>query len=157
MTERGKDKKRYIFSEDDRPQQCPECGGRYEFLGHGKYTCENCGKVVYDDFGKIRLFLEENGPSPAVVISEGTGVPVPKITQYVRQGRMEIADGAGNYFTCENCGGPIRFGRYCPSCAAKLNKNYSALLASGEVGEVPKHNGNGKMHIQNLLTRGDKL
>lgn len=87
MTEGNRERK--LIIDDDKPQQCTECGGSYKFLGHGKYACENCGKVEYNDFGKINLFLEENGPSTAVVISEGTGVPITKIMQYIRQGRMK--------------------------------------------------------------------
>ena len=82
-------RERKLIIDEDKLQQCPECGGNYSFLGQGKYACENCGKVEYNDFGKIILFLEENGPSPAVVISEGTGVPITKIMQYIRQGRMK--------------------------------------------------------------------
>ncbi len=147
-------KKEFLF--EDMPRQCTKCGGKYVFQGCGRYTCENCGDEIYDDFGKIRAFLDEHGPSPAVVISEGTGVPILKITQFLRQGRMEIMDGSGEYIACENCGQPIRYGRYCPTCASKLTKNLSISLSSGEVGERPRYKATGQMYTQNLLRRGDK-
>lgn len=88
MTEGKRERK--LIIDDDKLQQCTECGGSYRFLGQGKYACENCGKIEYNDFGKVKLFLEENGPSPAVVISEGTGVPITKIMEYIRQGRIRF-------------------------------------------------------------------
>lgn len=147
-------KKEFLF--DDMPRQCVKCDGRYVFQGYGRYVCEGCGDERYDDFGKIRKFLDEHGPSPAVVIAEGTGVQIAKINRFLRQGRMEIMDGSGEYITCEKCGQSIRYGRFCPTCAAKLTKNMSVVISSGEVGEKPKYKSTGTMYTQNLLRRGDK-
>ena len=48
----------------------------------GVYKCERCGREYYDDFKKIRNFLEKNGPSSALDISRGTGVAMPTIKEY---------------------------------------------------------------------------
>ena len=50
-------RKNVVF--DDTPRQCPECGGKYVFQGAGRYVCENCGHETYDDFGKIKAFIDE--------------------------------------------------------------------------------------------------
>lgn len=148
------DEKKLIF--DETPRTCSECGGKYKFDGRGAYTCVECGHVTYDDFGKIRMYIDVHGPSPAVAISEGTGVPVQKINRYLRQGRIEIPDGSGEYIGCERCGEPIRYGRYCPACAAALSKSMSVSLSSGDIGEKPKFTRTGKMHTENLLRRREK-
>ena len=147
----AKKEKKILF--DDTPRTCEKCGGKYKFNSHGSYICEDCGNIVFDDFGKIRTFLDEHGPSPALIISEGTGVSLSKITRFLRQGRIEIPDGSGEYINCENCGEPIRYGRYCPTCAAKLSKNMAVTLTSGDIGERPKIANKGKMHTENLLKR----
>lgn len=98
---------------------CPECGGRLVYKYSGIYECEKCHKEVYDDFGKVKKYIEDHGPSPANVISEKTGVPMNTINKFLRKGRVEIPEGSGFYITCEICNAPIRFGRICMECAAK--------------------------------------
>ena len=65
------------------PLQCEHCGGSLQQeIEVGVYKCERCGREYYDDFRKIRNFLEQNGPSLAVDISRGTGVAMPTISAY---------------------------------------------------------------------------
>lgn len=100
-------------------ENCPECGGRLKYKYSGIYECEECHTEIYDDFGKVKKFVEENGPSPANVISENTGVSMNTINRFLRKGRVEIPEGSGFYITCEVCNAPIRFGRICMECASK--------------------------------------
>lgn len=143
--------KRKNFTLSDMPRFCPKCGGKYAFKGAGRYVCEECGYEFFDDFGKVRAFVDEHGPSPAIVISEATGVSITKISEFLRQGRMEIPDGSGEYIPCERCGEPIRYGRFCPACASYLVKSMSAVLTSADIGEKPKIKG--KMHTESFLKK----
>ncbi len=118
-----------------KPTICSRCGTELRYRSHGEYICDHCGNVERDDFGKVRHFIELNGPTPAILISEGTGVAIDIINRFLRQGRVEIPEGSDMYIKCENCGTDIRFGRYCPACAAKLTKK---LQGAFEAGEVPK-------------------
>ena len=120
-----------------KPTVCPKCSSDLEFRGAGEYVCTVCGCVVRDDFGKVRHFLDVNGPSPALIISENTGVSLEKINHYLRQGRIEIPDGSEQYIYCEGCGCEIRYGRFCQACANRLSKDLKGAFA--EVGEAPKH------------------
>ena len=147
-------RKNVVF--DDTPRQCPKCGGKYVFQGAGRYVCENCGNEVYEDFGKVRAYVDEHGPSPGIVIAEATGVSINKINKFLRQGRMEIPDGSGEYIPCERCGEPIRYGRFCPACAAYLTKNLSAVLTSADIGEKPKRAMQGKMHTEAFLRKDER-
>lgn len=144
-------KKEYVFSEV--PKICSKCGGKYTFMGAGRYVCEACGEEKYDDFGKVRAYVDEHGATPGIVISEATGVSLTKINTFLRQGRMEIPDGSGGYIHCERCGEPIRYGRYCPSCAAYLTNNKLVVLTSADIGERPRKELKGKMHTEALLRR----
>lgn len=121
---------------DDKPTACEKCGGELKYISHGEYSCYECGWITRDDFGKIRHYIEENGPSTAVEIAENTDVPVYKINDYLRQGRIEIPEGSGIYITCQKCGTDIRYGRYCPACAASLSKSIQGMM---EAGAVPKN------------------
>lgn len=120
---------------DLKPTVCSKCGGELSYKSLGEYVCESCGNIERDDFGKVRSYIDENGPTPAVIISEQTGVAIDKINEFLRQGRVEIPEGSDIYIKCEKCGTDIRFGRFCPACAAKLSKQLKGVF---EVGEVPK-------------------
>jgi len=77
-----------------KPTRCSKCKGRIKYIGAGKYECFDCGHEEIDDFGKVKEYIDENGPSPAIIISEHTGVPVDLINGMLRQGRLEIPDGS---------------------------------------------------------------
>ncbi len=134
---------KYIKKErswEDKPTVCSLCMGILHYHSHGEYICETCGHIERDNFGKVCHYIEENGPSPAIVISEETGVTIDKINSYLKQGRIEIPEGSSVYIPCESCGRDIRFGRFCPECALRLSKQVQGAF---EVGEIPKHKSQG--------------
>ena len=134
------------FDLSGKPVRCSKCGGELSYKSHGEYVCEVCGYTERDDFGKVRHYIDENGATPAAIISENTGVPIAKINQFLRQGRVEIPDGSDVYIKCEKCGCDIRYGRFCPACALAMGKQIQGAL---DMGEIPKKkSGNrGKMHF----------
>lgn len=71
------------------PMQCEYCGERLPDGIRGVYKCVRCGREYYDDFRKIRNFLEQNGPAPAIVISKGTGVSMQTIDYYFNDESIE--------------------------------------------------------------------
>lgn len=44
---------------DHVPQRCKLCFGRMIFKGVGEYQCEECGYLDYDDYGKVRNYVEK--------------------------------------------------------------------------------------------------
>ena len=72
--------------------RCDSCGGPVIHKGRGRYTCERCKKDSYDDFGKVCLYLDANGPATKYEIAAATGVPEYKVSQYLREKRLEIAN-----------------------------------------------------------------
>lgn len=146
------DFERIMFT--DNLYLCPKCGAEYEYISMGEYRCPKCGNTDKDDYGKVRDFIEENGPSSALTIAQGTSVPVLKIKQFLRQGRIEIPDGSSSYIKCEKCGeADIRFGRFCPECARELAKGLEGAFKVEDVGEVPKHNNSPKMHFLDKMDK----
>ncbi|MBE5960201.1 MAG: hypothetical protein E7256_02245 [Lachnospiraceae bacterium] len=120
------------------PVRCPKCGTAYQNAILGIYVCDKCGHEEANSFGKVRSFLEQNGKAPAVVISDATNVPVKKINEFLRQGRLEIPEGSHVYIKCEKCNSDIRFGRYCSECALLICKQLNVALCANEIGEKPK-------------------
>ena len=72
--------------------RCDSCGGPVIHKGRGRYTCERCKKDSYDDFGKVCLYLDANGPATKYEIAAATGVPERIVSQYLREKRLEISN-----------------------------------------------------------------
>ena len=53
---------------DDSQFWCPECHILMQYKYAGKFVCEKCGSEQYNDFGKIKKYLDENGPTNACLL-----------------------------------------------------------------------------------------
>lgn len=100
---------------------CPNCKIPMKYQYAGLYKCEKCGAEQLDDFGLIKRYLDENGPTNALELSEKTGVKRAKISEFLRSGRIEVAESSTSYIHCKGCGSPIRYGDYCASCAHEMH------------------------------------
>lgn len=105
------------------PRICKECGGVMIFKGVGEYCCEDCGGVAYDDYGRVRVYLEEHPGANIVEVEQNTGVPQKTIRQLLREARIQVADGSQTFLHCEICRKNIRYGRYCPECEKLAQRN----------------------------------
>lgn len=105
------------------PKFCTECGGVMIFKGVGEYRCEECNRLEYDDYGKVRLFLERNRGATAVEIENATGVKQKTIRLMLKESRLEVVEGSKTFLLCEHCNKKIRYGRLCPQCEKKFHKN----------------------------------
>ena len=52
--------KKKMLEDYDCPVMCKECEGVMVYKGLGEYKCENCGAVEYDEYGKVRNYLDEH-------------------------------------------------------------------------------------------------
>ena len=64
------------------PMQCEVCGTAVELVDFGTYRCPKCNIDYYDEFQKIRNFLKENGPAPAIVIAKKAKVSKQSVESY---------------------------------------------------------------------------
>jgi len=112
-------------------RNCPKCGRMFYYNGKSP-ICEACEKKEEETFEIVRLYLKENPGSKLSEVSKETGVSAKKITRYLREGRLEVTDGMGDILRCIKCNAPIRTGKYCSSCAAKLSKGLNSLYKGPE-------------------------
>jgi len=120
---------------------CEKCGGQLKSVRSGEYRCQKCGATEYDDFGRIRLFLEEHGPASKEEIVIATGVEREIVVEYIKEQRLEAAKTEANT-NCVICGAKILSGTMCKDCAGKKQQGF----ATGQVAQ-------GKMraeHLKNL-------
>jgi ribosomal protein L32 len=81
--------------------------------------------VKEDDevFEKVRAYVRENPDQSIQDVSGETEVPVKRIIQYIRDGRLEVSSGISADIGCSQCGAPILSGRYCQKCAMQIKTN----------------------------------
>ncbi|MDE7222652.1 MAG: flagellar protein [Acetatifactor sp.] len=104
------------------PHMCEKCGGGMIYKGVGEYHCERCDTVIYDDYGKVRLYVEQHPGATIAETEAGTGVPHKVIRQLLREERLEVSANSRTFLSCRACGIPIRSGEFCIQCAAKQPK-----------------------------------
>ena len=127
---------------EDSQILCPTCHTLMKYKYAGRFECETCGSEQLNDFGKIKQYIEEHGPTNALELSEKTGVRRSKISEYLRMGRVEIPENSPVFIHCKSCGISIRFGNYCAQCAHSKN------IQGAYVGDVARpSSGNNKMRF----------
>jgi len=88
--------------------------------------CEKCIKEEEQIFENVKEFLRENPKSTVTAISEATGASARKILGYLRDGRIEVVEGAG--LNCGHCGEPIPTGQLCKDCFEKADAKISGII-----------------------------
>ena len=58
------------------------------FKGVGEYHCENCRHVEYDDYGKVRLYVEKHRGATSSEVSMQTGVSQKAIRQKLKENNL---------------------------------------------------------------------
>lgn len=117
---------------------CSKCGTPMNYLAMGEYECPECGNFELDDYGIVRNYLDEHGPTPATIIERDTGVRRAVINDYLRRGRLEINDGSPVFIKCEICGKDIKFGRICAACAKNaVTRNEGPRYRAEDIGDEP--------------------
>lgn len=73
-----------------KPTRCSKCGSFLKYKGLGEYICEDCGFKEYDEYGKVRAYLEKNPGANIVQVEASTGVPQKTIHRMVEEGKLEM-------------------------------------------------------------------
>lgn len=115
-----------LSEEQKRPVICGKCGGVLVYKGLGEFRCEECGESEYDDYGKVRDYLEKHKGANVADISMETGVSRKSIRQMVKENRFEVIENRGGFLRCEICGIEIKSGHLCPKCEDAFHKNVEA-------------------------------
>ena len=115
-----------LIDEYHIPRICEKCGGVMIFKGVGEYHCEDCGAIAYDDYGKVRLYIEEHRGATAAQIESAIGVSQRTIRRMLKEGKLEVTADSRAFLHCEICGKTIRSGRYCPECETQMHRTLEA-------------------------------
>lgn len=123
------DDSRYrILGKYNRPRSCTSCNSmNLSYNGLGEYKCDSCGTIIFDDYGLVRNYVEQNRSATVSEISLMTGVAQSEINEMLRDEKFEITVDSRVFLECKACGKPIRSGVYCETCskladAARMKK-----------------------------------
>ena len=86
------------------PTKCEKAGIHIKYNGIGEYECEECRFKMYDDYGKVRNYLEQHPGATATEVSEMVGVTNQKIRRLLKDDKIQIAPGSATFIYCEKCG-----------------------------------------------------
>lgn len=78
------------FEDYEKPSRCDICNGALKYSGLGEYVCNECGSVQYDDYGKVRIYLEKNPGATLYRVENETGVSAKIIRSLVRDGKFDL-------------------------------------------------------------------
>jgi len=92
--------------------------------------CEACIKEEEAIFETVKEYLRDHPKTTVGAVSEATGVSTKKIFGYLRDGRIEVAEGAG--LECSQCGVPITSGQMCTECFERASAQIAGMVDRGE-------------------------
>jgi len=92
--------------------------------------CEACKKAEEELFLNVKEFLRENSKSTVMEISQATGASHKRITDWLREGRLELSAEASE-LNCRGCGKRITSGNYCDACLIQVNQDIDTMFSKG--------------------------
>ncbi len=124
---------------------CPRCGRVFTKIN--KSVCPACVKEDEETFERVRSYVKENPLCTMTELSEETKVSVKRITQYIRDGRLEITKAMAGAITCAVCGKPIITGRFCEKCAMDIKMTAMQKNNQGTEKRPGDVRQSGSMHV----------
>lgn len=78
------------FTLNKAPVECGHCQGALERVSNGIYQCVVCGRENYDYLQTVKRYLQDRGPTNAVIISRDTGVPKSAIDYFLKEEYISV-------------------------------------------------------------------
>lgn len=104
-------------------RNCRKCGRIFNYVA-GPIYCQSCREELEKKFQSVKTYIRENPGVSIQEVSETCDVPTSQIHQWLREERLQLADGSAITLECEGCGGAIQSGRYCDRCKKELTTGF---------------------------------
>ena len=115
-------------------RNCRRCGRMYNYIG-GAPICLDCKNADEEVFKRIKDYLYQFPGATLSQVALDCDVSVEKIKMFLREGRLEITDGANIILECERCGKSIKTGRFCNECQNQLHNDITGSYVKSEKDE----------------------
>lgn len=114
-------------------KNCRDCKRLFNYIG-GPRLCPNCKAKLEKKFVEVKRYIEDNKNATISMVSEEMEVSVQQINQWVREERLAFSEDSAVTLDCENCGAPIRTGRFCEKCKGKMINKLEEMYQPKESG-----------------------
>lgn len=104
---------------------CPQCG-RVFSIGI-RDVCPACAKEIDEQYESCVAFLREERGASIYELHEATGVSISRITKFIREGRISLADAPNLGYPCDVCSTMIREGAMCDKCRRRFTEGIHQL------------------------------
>lgn len=132
-------------------KNCPGCGKLFACISRN--LCPECIAQEDEMLSVIQCYLDEHRNATISEIIEGTGVPGEKIVSLLQDGRL-VAAGATCLLSCERCGAPISYGRFCSACSTILKESFKEVAdVGGTVPEEDKKESGARMYVSGIYRK----
>lgn len=100
-------------------RNCRNCRSIFNYVV-GPIICPACREKLEEEFQTVKKYIQENPKVSIQQVSAECDVDASQIKQWIREERLEIAEGSALLINCEACGTPIRSGRFCDKCKVEM-------------------------------------
>ncbi len=111
-------------------RNCKKCGKMFNYVS-GVPICPQCKEAMEEKFQEVKKYVQDNPGVGIPQVSEACEVEVQQIREWIREERLEFADGSAIGLACEKCGASIRTGRFCDKCKASMINGMNDVLNAG--------------------------
>lgn len=128
-------------------RNCRRCGKLFSYFGVP--VCQECREKEERQYDVLKEYLTEHPRATVQETSKNTGVPVARITDFLRRGLLaQVTPVLKAELVCRICRKPIPSGVVvCPECHEKLQPSIRSHEASSESGAVQR------MYSTDMLSR----
>jgi len=123
-------------------KNCKSCGRLFNYLG-GIRLCPVCKDELEKKFLKVRDYIRSHPKTTLKEIADENEVDIEQINQWIREERLEFSKDSPVLISCENCGAPIRTGRFCQKCKSTMANSLTDAFKRPEMPKPKKKESDG--------------
>ena len=112
-------------------RNCRKCGRLFNYV-QGPPICMQCREALEEKFQEVKAYIRENPHCTIPEVAEACDVSQNQIHAWLRDDRLELAEGSAISLECENCGAAIRSGRFCEKCKSSMADKLSESIRKPE-------------------------
>lgn len=121
-------------------RNCRKCGRLFNYA-MGPIMCPQCRDALEGKFKEVKSYIQNHPNCGIKEVSEECEVDTTQIQQWLREERLQFAEGSMVQLSCESCGELIRSGRFCDKCKNEMANGFQRSIAPNKpVAPPPQKN-----------------
>lgn len=108
-------------------RNCKGCGKIFNYVA-GAVLCPSCRDSMEAKFQEVKEYIRAHRGAGIPEVAEACDVEPAQIRQWLREERLEVTEDSVIFLSCENCGAPIRCGRFCDKCKNEVTRGLNDIV-----------------------------